>query len=85
MQVQVLRLCDFNLLLWRLLFLDAVVHTYLRPSGFVPNNEIGRRDPRLSSACGDEGLDEIFVDLYWSLSIVIHEHVVIYVSLKAFL
>jgi hypothetical protein len=85
MQVHVFHLCDFNLLLWRPFFLDAVVHTYLRPSGFVPNNEIGRHDPRLSTMCGDEGLDVIFVDLCWGLSAIIHNHVVIYVSLKAFL
>jgi hypothetical protein len=52
------RSCVFNLLWWRPCYLDAAVPTYLRPSGFVPGAEVGRRVPRHSSACGDEEEEE---------------------------
>lgn len=64
--VQLLRLCVFNLLKWRPFFLDATVQAFLRPSGFVPGAEAGRRAPRWFSASGDgedEGLDGVSANL----------------------
>jgi hypothetical protein len=58
--VQLLRLCVSNLLKWRLLYLDAAVYAFLRPSGLVPGAEQGRRIRRCVSASRgeeDEGLD----------------------------
>jgi hypothetical protein len=62
MQVQPMHLGIFNLLHWRPFFLDTVVQDDLLPSGFVPDADLGHRDPR-SSVCGDgedEGLDGFF-------------------------
>jgi hypothetical protein len=57
----------FNLLRWRLCYLDAAVPTtILRPSGVVPGPEFGRCDPSQSSAGGDkeeEGPDGVFANL----------------------
>jgi hypothetical protein len=53
-------LCVSNLLKWRLLYLDAAVYAFLRPSGLVPGAEQGRRIRRCVSASRgeeDEGLD----------------------------
>jgi hypothetical protein len=53
-QVQLMRLCIFNLLQWRHSFLDMAVQTFLRASGVVPSAELGCPVLRSSAGC-DQG------------------------------
>jgi hypothetical protein len=60
-QVQLMRLCIFNLLQWWHSFLDVAVQTFLRASGVVPSAELGCHVLRSSAGCDrDEGLDGVF-------------------------
>lgn len=66
MQVQLLRLCVFNIFMWRLFFLGVVVQALLRPSGVVLGAVVGCCALWRFSASGDgedEGPDGVSMNL----------------------